>query len=85
MITYWTCSGPIPARLRAPAMATPPSSVADLLVKEPRRRPTGVRAPPMMTGWRGSLMLATILAGPWPAARQNFSNQGNKDLTEVLG
>ena len=50
MITYWTCSGPIPDRSRAPAIAMPPSSVADLLARDPSRRPTGVLAPLMMTG-----------------------------------
>ncbi len=50
MITYWTWSGPTCARSRAPAMATPPSSVAGLLARAPSRRPTGVRAPPTMTG-----------------------------------
>jgi hypothetical protein len=50
MITYCTRSGAIPARCRAPAIATPPRSLADLLARDPSRRPTGVLAPPTMTG-----------------------------------
>ena len=50
MITYCTCSGLTAARSRAAAMATPPSSLADLLARDPSRRPTGVLAPPTMTG-----------------------------------
>ena len=50
MMTYWTWSGLTPARPRASAIAIPPSSVADLLARDPSRRPTGVLAPPTMTG-----------------------------------
>ncbi len=50
MITYCTWSGVTWARSRAAAMATPPSSLADWLARDPSRRPTGVRAPPTMTG-----------------------------------
>ena len=50
MITYSTCSGATPARCSAAAIATPPSSLADLLARAPSRRPTGVLAAPAMTG-----------------------------------
>src|SRR5207237_4974136 len=63
MITYCTWSGATSARSRAAAMATPPSSLAGLLARAPSRRPTGVRAPPTMTGRRESLMSATIPSG----------------------
>ena len=50
MITYSTFPGATPARSSAAAIATPPSSLADLLARAPSRRPTGVRAAPAMTG-----------------------------------
>ncbi|SCD63399.1 hypothetical protein GA0115246_1039619 [Streptomyces sp. SolWspMP-sol7th] len=49
MITYWTCSPPIPARSSAALIAKPPRSAPEKDLSEPRRRPIGVRAPATIT------------------------------------
>ena len=49
MITYSTWSPETPAFSRAPLMATPPRSAPERSLREPSRRPMGVRAPATMT------------------------------------
>ena len=47
--TCWTCSGATSARSRAPAIATPPRSVASSVLSAPPIFPNGVRAVPRIT------------------------------------
>src|SRR4051794_7431434 len=49
MITYSTWSPATPARSRAALMASAPRSTAAKPLREPSRRPMGVRAPATMT------------------------------------
>src|SRR3954464_1070689 len=52
MITYWTSCGATPALSSAPRIATPPRSAPEKSLRDPCRRPIGVRAPATTTGVR---------------------------------
>src|ERR1017187_5191200 len=77
MITYSPGSPVIPARSSAALMAMPPSSGAVKPLSEPSRRPTPVRAPPVITASRiptsaGWPQLADLSSLAGPAARWSF-------------
>ncbi|SCE18225.1 hypothetical protein GA0115240_14223 [Streptomyces sp. DvalAA-14] len=61
MITYSTCSPPIPARSSADLIANPPSSAPEKARRLPSSRPIGVLAPATITDVRAWLLMVLPL------------------------